>query len=815
MGDIRNANPEQLEELADKLRTAGDGGAYGDLTSYLDRARNLDASGELASLRPLLEWLYDAAEQLREGARILRGDDPGYHEPMPGYVAPEDDSGSDIEWDFKVSDQFLADEFLDIASKDELSEEDISRLQGLVDHSDENPDFAAYIIDNMGMDEFLHLSQQVEEMDDSEDTDRLLTSMGNMLSAAMWVPGDMQPGSVAYDEWTTTPQGQAYLDRLEAFNNAGKRQVGSDDGEVGFGIVVDLLERSQVPIDEQLFQQTMDELNAGVQTGSWDQDLPDRLMILTAEGNPQAIDGYFHFRNDQDRIVWAADLMGKGEEMTDVEVAALAAVLEANQHNEDFAVGLATEVGAENLLQTWAELIVPVDTGEIDSVSDARESALIHMQESLGNLLGLATRSSDPRMDQWERDIIAKGDQDVGDPSKMAWEPYGYLIMSNLMQTGEYDNEFLTTYGNALISWEQDAGGPGQIAYRVFYRDPPTLVGDSFWNDPVAGYAEALGHNPDASASMFSDPGNFRYLVEERDWGTISESGYTALGHALESATSGHAYDDAHSGIPHSMQNADIAARVIDFYGDNPDKMENGELGTSLANIAADYMPDIQYGLSGFGAELPLPENIAQPQRSNIEWFVQALGQDPEAYGTVIRAQEEYTAVALDYVINDVGGTDDEIVDAVENASEAGGQVAGILNQGRAEAVFDERIASDEEFNGHLDTGTQWAQRIAGVGTELMAEKLPVAGTITGWAAEDLINEVSEELRRDNSSEAAKDANDVYSAGEVRVEDTAEAAARMAAESNGNLDEQAIERIASAVRREARTGHNDGVEFRS
>jgi hypothetical protein len=261
------------------------------------------------------------------------------------------------------------------------------------------------------------------------------------------------------------------------------------------------------------------------------------------------------------------------------------------------------------------------------------------------------------------------------------------------------------------------------------------------------------------------------------------------------------------------MTNAGIAEQVIDFYGNNPDKMENGDLGTSLANIAADYMPDIQYGLSGYDGELPLPENIAQPERTNIEWFLQALGKHPETYGTVIGAQEEYTAVALDYVINDVGGTDDEIVDAVQNASEAGGQVAGILNEGRATAVFDEQIASDEEFNGRLDTGTQWAQRIAGVGTDLMAEKLPVAGTITGWAAEDLITEVSEELRRDQSDEAAKDANDIYSAGEVRVEDTAEAAARMAAESNGNLDEQTIDRIASAVRREARTGHDSGVEF--
>ena len=67
MTDIRSANPDELDALADLLRTPGDGGAYGELTDILNRARELSASSELAGLVPLLSWLADTADQLREG----------------------------------------------------------------------------------------------------------------------------------------------------------------------------------------------------------------------------------------------------------------------------------------------------------------------------------------------------------------------------------------------------------------------------------------------------------------------------------------------------------------------------------------------------------------------------------------------------------------------------------------------------------------------------------------------------------------------------------------------------------------------------
>jgi hypothetical protein len=767
----------------------------------------LDVSSELASLQPLLTWLYDAAEQLREGARILRGDeDPGYREPIPGYVAPEDDSGSDLEWDFEVGNQFLADEFIDLASKDELSEEDISRLQGLLDYSDENPDFAAYIIDSMGVEDYLRLTQEVQAIaedsdgDAKEDANNLLDSMGNILTAAMWVPGRLTPGSEEYQSWIeNTPQGQRYQERLNAFNNAGQQQLDSGDGtRAGFGVALDLLERSEVPIDQQFFEQTMQQLSGGQ---------ADRLMMVACETNPEAVDHYLFsiYSTGEAKAEWAENILNKGEEMTDQEAALLAAVLEANKDNEAFAVELATELGARNTLELWTDLIDPENYSQ---VSDGRIETLTRMQDSLGAVLGTATRSDDPRMDDWEDAMIDLGDEriEVANP----WQPFGFQLMSDLMTSGEYSTDFLTGYGQAMIAWEQPMLPAGED-WRSSATNYQPVIGDDFLADPMSGYMEALGHNAEASTNIFFGRENFTYIVNERMWDP--ESGSTHLGHALESATSGHAYDFLLPPDPHTDRNAAIGERVINFYGDNPDKMESGELIGSLANIAADYMSDIQYSLTQYEEALPLQENIAQPDRGNVQWLLEGLGKDPEAYGTVIMAQEQYTAMAVDYVINDVGGSEDGIVANVEDASEAGGQVAGILNEGRGKAVFDEGLATEEEYNGAVDRGFQWAQRIADVGIGEL-EKFPVVGTITAWATEDLMTYLSEDgLRREASTDAASNANDVYTQGEVRVEDATQAAARAAAEANGDLDQETIDRIGDSARRWARTGHGNGVEF--
>ena len=63
-----------MDELANRLWTAGDGGVYGELVGIFDRARALEASAEVWALSSLFDWLRDASADLRVNASGLRGD---------------------------------------------------------------------------------------------------------------------------------------------------------------------------------------------------------------------------------------------------------------------------------------------------------------------------------------------------------------------------------------------------------------------------------------------------------------------------------------------------------------------------------------------------------------------------------------------------------------------------------------------------------------------------------------------------------------------------------------------------------------------
>ncbi|MEO3754302.1 hypothetical protein [Streptomyces sp. B6B3] len=76
MGDERNANPDQLDHLANLLEHEnGATGASIDLGEMFTRATNLNASGEMTSLQPLQTWLFDTSWDLRGRAAGLRGED--------------------------------------------------------------------------------------------------------------------------------------------------------------------------------------------------------------------------------------------------------------------------------------------------------------------------------------------------------------------------------------------------------------------------------------------------------------------------------------------------------------------------------------------------------------------------------------------------------------------------------------------------------------------------------------------------------------------------------------------------------------------
>ncbi len=365
---IRNANPDDLDRLADLLHASDDGGAYGKLGNIFDRARRDDhnVTAEVSSLQPLLQWLMDAAEQLRNSATILRCDDAG---PGTGAFASLDLETQLLASSWQVSGQEDADEFAALAQQEDLSEDDLRRMEGLLGEWDGSPDFAGYVVDEIGMEEFLRLSQRIDEaagMTEDFDASALQTEMGNVLANAFWTPGDMTNDAVvpagyedsAFQEWLETPQGQRYEERLNDFNEVGTQELYADqtqtsyvhDQRMAYDVAIDILERSDAPIDEHFFEQTMNHMvnleqvnpdiwnsrrydpdNPDVPGWNSSNDVVDRMLGLGAR-NPDAVESYF----DPNLSSNLDYFLGTGDDARDVgipdidgEAPGLAAALEA------------------------------------------------------------------------------------------------------------------------------------------------------------------------------------------------------------------------------------------------------------------------------------------------------------------------------------------------------------------------------------------------------------------------------------------------------------------------------------------------------
>ncbi|MFI7275486.1 hypothetical protein [Streptomyces sp. NPDC049879] len=485
---------------------------------------------------------------------------------------------------------------------------------------------------------------------------------------------------------------------------------------------------------------------------------------------------------------WLTDTLGRPPAaLTADDRERIADLLRAYGDDPAFAERVATGLGADGALASWAALAGAASAG---GVTDAEAGELAGLQAGLGTLLGLATRGDSQAMRDWETDLLALADRRL-DPSAPD-SPYGFQVASSLMYHGEWDDNFLTGYGDRLRSWEAD-NGTGHwrttAPLRLAFGDDSADLG----LDPATGLMEALGHNPDAAIRYLGDEGNWTYFVEQRDWphphvsGATEGAGYASLGHALESATLGHPYDSTGTPPLRSAERTELFERVVAYYGGEFDPNgttrvdHHAALTGSLAHIGAAYMPDLQHAVTGTDppAELYLP---GTPDPTEALAFLYSVGRDPDAYGDLVAAQEAYGAASVDLAL---ASPADGLEQRVTNAAESNGQIAGILAATRADAVHQAQIATDEEFNAALEERTQWADRLIGEATAM----IPYGGTVAGWAAEDLVAAYGEDARQDTSGTARYDAHDTKTEAWARAERASASTVRIAAGANGFTDQ--------------------------
>lgn len=483
----------------------------------------------------------------------------------------------------------------------------------------------------------------------------------------------------------------------------------------------------------------------------------------------------------------ASALMNKKERLTDAEITKLNLLLSANKNDPEFSREFAVKTGGENMLSKYNELMSP-PAGT--TLSKAQLAQLKELKANLGTTIGTATTSDDhrkggpdPEITKFQNDLLKAGQRDFNaNPTESPYGLSGYQLTSSLMSEGKWDKDFLQDYGDALITAEKNGANAGQNP-DAYWGYPRTLGTTNIGAlDPMTGYMDALGHNPDASTEFFGSEttvngekvDHYDYLMKDRHWpdgagftgDAKNPNGYNNLGHALESAVTGHSYDSSPSADTpaHNEQQAALMGKLVHDVSLDGELAHDG-MQDSLGRMTAEYMPDVYRGLRPDGESekdfLPLGDSVsANLSEQDITRFMYTVGQDPDGYAAISYGQTQYSAELMNYHLShpDAYGLSDK--ETIYEISETGAQVDGILSLGRQDSDMQESAEGDKVFNDRLASAGDWGKSITsigiGVGTAAITSPVggAVAGEVAGHVSGQLIDMVVSDLERDSSNEA-------------------------------------------------------------
>lgn len=492
----------------------------------------------------------------------------------------------------------------------------------------------------------------------------------------------------------------------------------------------------------------------------------------------------------------ASVLMKKKGRLSDTEIEKLNNLLAANKNDPEFSRRFAVETGADNMLSKYNQLINP-PAGTTLSKSEMAE--LKELQKNLGTTIGTATTSDDkdahpdPGITKFQNDLLHAGQQEFdANPTESSYGLNGYQLTSSLMSNGKWDTGFLQTYGDDLITAEKNGANAGQNPDTYWSGSGTRALGSTNLGalDPMAGFMDALGHNPEASTEFLTSDStangekvdHLDYLLKDRHWpegggytgDPSNPSGYNNLGHAIESATTGHSYDaQIPNPLPkHTTEQAGLTSEIISKVSEEPDLARDG-MKDSLGRMGAEYMPDINYALANkeqnLGDLYPMGDSVradlGDTGERDATRFLYTVGQDPDGYAALNYGQTQYTSSLMQYHLDHPDAYDISASDKIEKISTNSAEIEGIIGTARKDAVVHGQVANDDVFNNRIAAAGDWAKTGVGIGIGAGTSAIvsPVGGAVAGAAAEWVSGQVIDSMvsgaSRDSEGEA------VYSAG--------------------------------------------------
>ncbi|MEV6953900.1 hypothetical protein [Streptomyces sp. NPDC051183] len=481
---------------------------------------------------------------------------------------------------------------------------------------------------------------------------------------------------------------------------------------------------------------------------------------------------------DAEQAARACGLARKGRGLTHAELVELNELLADNAEVPEFAAKFYETLGPRGALEFFGRLAT--DTYDYSELDEQRLKDVRELQKNLGLNLATATASTaEPHLpDSFAQELRKLGTQHIPLTRYDQNPPYGYQLLGGIMRYGNYDPKFLlpiAEHATQLHAKDPDLfGGTRHLNGRGRGTLNPSGINGAGY-DPVVSFLEALGHSP-AAAREFFDPqrppqayahdgtqrpgpadlgrgadkqpitGYLDFFAHEKYHFTTDTDGpnpdrahtYTpdALGHALEAATLGHAWDDASPRLARDGTTASIMQEVVSKYGGDAALLKRQEsMADSLGRMGAGYIDDLNRSL----AENDPTSVFAQVARGHASFekddahkFLSSLGQHPDSYLTMSHAESVFQASVLESQVGSGGKLNQS---GLMEAARTGGEFQGILDESRSKQIDADAEKWTKDYEKALEERSGWIEFGTTAGIAAGVAFLPATAVAAGAAA--------------------------------------------------------------------------------
>jgi hypothetical protein len=442
----------------------------------------------------------------------------------------------------------------------------------------------------------------------------------------------------------------------------------------------------------------------------------------------------------------AANLAKRVDTLSPAELEELRNLLHANEKSPVFSTGLMNSIGPKGLLDLQTGLI---NQGEKWTGHDLDGDAMADLraiQDTLGTNLATATGSrGEPTVPpSWIEGLKQAGQSKTFALSDMPQHyVYGYQLLGNLLNKGDYDKKFLGDVGKDMVAFDRAHPDMAKNVPAIRERfplmdDPQGHEGRGY--DPMNGLMEALGRNPGAAEAVLDPNGgdNLKYFLKDRDWGADTGPGSPAdsFGKAFESAATGHPAGAGVSG-GHTEAGARIMAESVHLIGQDGPGAHFADYRDSFADAMASYMPDIHNELrneraGGSAGPDPLFPNSPEARATfvggtpdhDLLRTMAVVAEDPQAFKAMSDAEHSYIALGLERI--SAGGDPPPGLTADQHLAQSA-QVVGSLDAVRTEAIRHQQVLSDKEYNDQVTWDGKTANAVIGGAVKMS----PLPGTVS------------------------------------------------------------------------------------